>query len=148
MLKYEKVWKATLFVVIAETIILTLLTRVISVHGISMEPTLHDGDTRLGVRTAHADVGDIIVVYSEDSEGYVVKRVVAVAGDTVTYNHSYVSVNGEVVCDGPSDFARTAVLQERQVFLVGDNYGVSFDSRYYGVFDLPNTWFKVILIDE
>ncbi len=78
----------------------------------------------VGIRTASAD--DLI------------KRVVAVSGDTVEVKGGYLFVNGLQV-DEPylmsqglmPDFTAVVVPPEN-VFVMGDNRGVSYDSRKFG----------------
>ena len=61
---------------------------IVTVRGHSMEPTLHDGErllalrTRRGRRAALPAIGDI-VVFLPDAMGYRVKRVAGVAGELV-----------------------------------------------------------------
>jgi signal peptidase I len=75
------------------------------VDGVSMQPTLHDGDAllidRVGVRLAPPRRGDI-VVFVEANGVPAVKRVIAVPGDTV-------EIDGDHV-DGPGQRPRPAVL--------------------------------------
>lgn len=122
-------------------VIFSFLFRVILVSGSSMVPTLTDGD-RLLVQsigyTPHR--GDIVII-----DGYIdygkplVKRIIAMEGDTVDIDYSAgtVSVNGEVL-DEPyiaeptwmqGDMELPITLGEDQIFVMGDNRNHSSDSR-------------------
>lgn len=113
------------------------------VDGDSMAPNLHDGDRTL-VTHGYKDParGDIIVftAINEDNEREdLVKRIVAVAGDTVEVAGGIATVNG-VVEDTPGYFPDPAdplvvqptVVPQGYVFVMGDNRPVSLDSRRIG----------------
>ena len=64
-------------------IVFYMLTGISTVQGNSMYPTLHSGDRVIyNRRTADYKAGDVIVLKRPDGEEFV-KRIVAVAGDTV-----------------------------------------------------------------
>ncbi len=80
------------------------------------------------------------------SKDYFVKRIVAGPGDRVQIREGVVIVNGEQesgyrvrACDDGSgcDFAGEIRVPERSWYLVGDNRGESFDSRFWG--PVPDT---------
>ncbi|MBI2301950.1 MAG: signal peptidase I [Armatimonadetes bacterium] len=108
----------------------------------SMMDTLHDGDVLLvnRLKTKHRlpERGTIIVLARPHNREWVVKRVVAVGGDTVA-----VARNGRVWLNrkqGAEPYAKPYYGEERaplkvpagQVYVLGDNRGHSEDSRDYG----------------
>ncbi|MDR0904287.1 MAG: signal peptidase I [Ruminococcus sp.] len=122
-------------------IVLIFLLRPAVVDGKSMEPTLHDGDrlifTDIGFTPAQ---GDIVVVDSEGLGKFIVKRVIATAGQTLDIDF----VTGKVTVDGTvleenyilADTLRDEggqtyplVVPENSVFVMGDNRMNSTDSR-------------------
>jgi signal peptidase I len=96
----------------------------VTVHGVSMEPTYHSGD-RLLVRRSRLDrvrTGQVVVVQvpgaapGDPTDGRMVKRAVAVPGDPVP---SGIDVAGPVVPAG-------------RLLVLGDNPARSNDSRRLG----------------
>lgn len=134
-----------------------------NVHGPSMESTLFSGDVILTEKIStyfdNFDRGDIVVLDGSDMEGYdsedyLVKRVIGLPGETIKFENGSVYIK-EV---GATDFAllnepyldegtQTNVMSDAiekgygcitlgddEYFCLGDNRGVSNDSRRLGPF--------------
>lgn len=119
----------------------------VQVDGDSMDPTLLSGDRLLITKEyKKPERGDIVVtrhdVRAFGEEG-IVKRVLALSGDTVSVTGDVVYVNGkrepkrDLIFDSrdPADVA-DYLVPAGYVFLVGDNRPSSFDSRMYGAVSL------------
>ena len=80
-------WLETIAVAFAiVTIVFTFITRVITVDGISMEPTYFDGDRVLVTSLAGpARQGDVVIIVHA-LENTIIKRVVATEGQWVDFD--------------------------------------------------------------
>lgn len=114
------------------------------VDGESMAPTLASGE-RVLITKGLADPkrGDVVVIRVDEPTGPHdwIKRVIALGGDLVSFRGDAVLVNGQ-----PETFPHATLTNEETLpvgeytvpadsfFAVGDNRGVSFDSRFVGPF--------------
>lgn len=123
-----------------------LFFHVVSVDGASMQPTLQDND-KLFVLTFRYEPqqGDIVVLQNNtETEGLLVKRVIATEGQVVDidYDTGRVSVDGEVLDETYATATTQKALNEiaypytvpgNCVFVMGDNRAESIDSRNSGI---------------
>ena len=118
-----------------------------------MYPTLKSGDVVLVNTLRKPKKGDVIIIENEAEDKLLVKRYIAGGGDTVTIKEGYVFINGEKqieeyflvqgetfypnVSDRNDTEEHTWVLEEGEVFYLGDNRKKSNDSRFeeYGCCD-------------
>jgi signal peptidase I len=144
----------------------------------SMEPTLLVGDHILvkksgpGIRIPLTERrwpeivqprrGDVIVfVFPEDRTKDFIKRVVAVAGDTIEIRNKTVILNGQevrhphahfysnVIMPGdmnPRDNMNPATVPPGHVFVMGDNRDFSHDSRFWGFVPVEDVKGEAFLI--
>ena len=125
------------------------------IQGDSMLPTYHNWQLVLiDKHTTSLEYGDVIVFTNDSLKATLVKRIVALPGDTVQIIDGIVYVNEQ-----PSPFlskdtrlsysgiaSSVLHLSNDEYFVLGDNYEVSKDSRYaeIGCIRLDNILGKII----
>ena len=142
------------FVVIAVAITAALLVRSFvlqqfAVSGHSMDTTLHDGDrvlvNKLSYRMHDPNRGDVVVLKTIEGTGErdLIKRVVALPGETVEYRSCVLYVDGRELIEPyldpgivrPNSCGQDQaplVVPAEFVFVLGDNRAGSKDSRDLG----------------
>ncbi len=133
------------YLLCAMLVTLLLIFRVVVVSGTSMNMTLLDGDYLLLLSNTFyrtPEQGDIIVVSKQsfDDGAAFVKRVIATEGQTVDidFDRGIVYVDGIALEEDYINNLTTTrggvqfplVVEEGCVFALGDNRGISMDSRY------------------
>ena len=133
-----------LFLLIAIFLLFLLLFRVIVVSGDSMYATLWDGDYLLLLSNTfyhEPKHGDVVVISKEsfDDGKPIIKRVIATEGQTVDidFDQGIVYVDGQALQEDYTHNLTTReegmhfplVVEEDCIFVLGDNRGVSLDSR-------------------
>lgn len=127
-----------------------------TVNGPSMLPTLQDHDYLLITHglpvPQRGDIVTIAVVFKGKNEEWV-KRVVAVGGDTVDVAGDVILINGKpealphaTLTNGETKPVEHLTVPAGQIFVAGDNRGVSEDSRYVGTFPATAIRGKVVAV--
>lgn len=165
--------------VVIASLLQSQLYALTTVHQSSMQNTLFEGHMlimdKLSYQFSEPKPGDIIVfVMNEDTKGFIkryqvffkdvqlrfqrdfrtnrlIKRVIAVAGDTVDIRDGQVYVNGELL-DEPYVKGTTPgmaldypfVVPEGHLFVMGDNRENSKDSRTFGPISLNSVEGKAV----
>ena len=129
-----------LAIVLVVNVFLAQATRV---EGQSMEPNLHNDERliieKITYRFGDPQPGNIVVLRRPDHAGEpLIKRVVAVPGQTVQIKEGRVFVDGKLYDEPYLDQETwgTAPLQlvpEEHIFVLGDNRRASNDSRVFGM---------------
>jgi len=123
------------------------------VEGSSMYSTLETGDrvfvNKLSYRLHDPNRGDVVVLHqiTGASERDLIKRVIALPGETVEIRNCTVLIDGRVLnepyldpevvtpTDCGGDYSLAGPVPEDHVFVMGDNRGGSQDSRVIGTID-------------
>lgn len=121
------------------------------VHGSSMEPTYHDEEVLFARVTTNVSHGDIVVIWSDELNEYLIKRVIGVAGDHIEIRDNTLIRNGATVTE---DYINEPVwaenvdiditVPEDSIYVLGDNRNHSADSRALGSLPVKNIYGKVI----
>lgn len=139
---FREVFQTALLVIILYTGLNLFIPRYI-VEGHSMEPSFYDHE-RIVVSRLHYILGDPqrgdVVVLDLDNQIDLLKRIVALPGETVTMDEGQIFING-VALDEPyvAELCQTYSCQDRQwvlgddeYFVLGDNRNHSRDSHDFG----------------
>ena len=129
------------------------LGRPFTVSGASMYPTLHNGDRMVLSKIGDIHRFDVVILKAPDENVEYIKRVIGMPGDTIEMKSGVLYINGKKV-DQPfintealakqtvfiDDFTLESLTGESKVpegkyFVLGDNRGVSKDSRMIGFID-------------
>jgi signal peptidase I len=170
--------EAILMALVLALFIRTFIVQAFKIPSGSMIPTLEIGDHILVNKLAYglripflerylAQYGDpqrndvVVFIYPEDRSKDFIKRVIAVAGDTVELRDKKVFINGKQVEDshghfmgydpqaggvGSGDDYGPKTVPQNHIFVMGDNRDRSYDSRFWGFVDLNEVRGKAFLI--
>ncbi len=116
-------------------------------EGPSMQPNLYVGywvmTEKVSYRFQGPQRGDVVVAHLPDEGVNLIKRIVALPGETVEVREGHTWINGAPILEpwityfGGHNYG-PEVVPEGHVFIVGDNRGNSRDSRDIGPVPLEN----------
>lgn len=128
-------------------------------YGSSMQPTLSGSrDLQLIEAISEEDeleLSDIIFFINPDGD-FCIKRIVGLPGDTIAFQGGTLIRNSEEIEEDyilvDEKYSKTysievATCGEGEYYVLGDNRGVSYDSRHYGCIAFDDILGKVILAD-
>ena len=114
------------------------------------------------LHTGELERGEIVVFVSpKDRSTDLIKRAIAIAGDTVEIRDKKVFVNGEPIDDPHAHFSDDSIIPARsshrdnmpplqvpegKFFVMGDNRDRSFDSRFWGLANVDDIKGKATFI--
>ena len=139
------------------------LAQATRVEGQSMEPNLHDNQRLVIEKISYhfhpPQRGDVVVLKrpNRQDDPPLIKRVVALAGETIEIRDGRVYINGEVLDESYLDqmtFGDVGplVVSPEHVYVLGDNRGASNDSRSFGQVALSDiigrAWLRYWPLDE
>lgn len=112
------------------------------VQGDSMLPSYHNWELVITEKfTKHYSYGDVIVFSNTNVNATLVKRIVALPGDSVQIDNGILYVNNipssiqfkDTLIEDAGIAATPITLTSNEYFVLGDNYNVSKDSRYASI---------------
>ena len=142
--------------VVLVAVLLVTALEPLRVSSQSMHPTLEAGDQvvvdKLSVHWRPPVEGELIVFREPDHHALVVKRVVALSGQSVAIEDAELVVDGVVRHEPQVDRSRIdstyfgpVTVPPLSVFVLGDNRSESIDSRTYGSVPLDDVVGRVVL---
>lgn len=114
-----------------------ILWHPVIVSGPSMEPTLHDGEilrTTISISPSDIRRGSVVCIKSDGKT--IIKRIVGLPGEKISFKDGYLYVNGEKQEEGfplMNDYPEgEIILKNDEYYCLGDNRNNSKDSRVIG----------------
>ncbi len=139
--------------------IVTFLVAIVFLHffrfsvvdGNSMNPTFKDKDQIMVLYTDTLQVNDVAILWSDELDEYVIKRVIGCSGDHIQISDGKLYRNGARLYETyileqnwTSDNC-DLIVPDDCYFVLGDNRNNSIDSRVLGTFDKSDVYGRFIV---
>lgn len=141
--RFWKEWGEVVLILAAVYVVFKFIIQIAWVPSGSMETTLPTKSAMLGwqlpfvVADPVPERGDIVTFWNEELNKVLVKRVIGLPGDEISFSGGYVYVNGEqleepyLMAQGVTECDETFTVPEGCFFPLGDNRTGSFDARFW-----------------
>lgn len=141
--RFWKEWGEVVLILAAVYVVFKFIIQIAWVPSGSMETTLPTKSAMLGwqlpfvVADPVPERGDIVTFWNEELNKVLVKRVIGLPGDEISFSGGYVYVNGEqlkepyLMAQGVTECDETFTVPEGCFFPLGDDRTGSFDARFW-----------------
>ncbi len=137
-MKFIKSLLPYVIILVVVILIRTFIVTPIKVNGKSMQPTLNGNEimilNKIGMHLREIKRFNIVVI--KDSEGYLIKRVIGLPGETISCKNGVIYINGKKIVDdfgeGKTGEIEATKIPNDAYYVMGDNRENSLDSRYIG----------------
>ena len=146
--------EVAMYALVLVAVLFAFCVRIVEVDGDSMNDTLSHGDRLVLVKAFYTPQrGDIVVIHRDNNEVPLIKRVIALEGETISINNqtNQVFIDGELLDEPYVNYPHVPGLEsdvtvpEGHVFVMGDHRNNSSDSRSLGCFDVDDIIGKAVL---
>lgn len=149
-------------IILIVVVIRTFIATPVIVSGDSMKPNLNNGELllvrKIGYNSSAINRFDIVVIKVKNEEGKeeeIIKRIIGLPGEHVTYKNNKLYVNEELIEQNykfrdTNDFNLEEIctcssISEGKYLVLGDNRPISKDSRNIGLIDESDIIGKAIV---
>lgn len=140
--------------VIVISVFVNSIAMVNHVVGSSMYPTYKDGNLLFSTKIVNKiDRGDILAIHSNALREDIIKRVIAIPGDNISYIDGVLKINGETIDENYINKEETLDIKfdieeiklgENSYIVMGDNRNHSSDSRHFGLITKDEVFGKIL----
>lgn len=147
MKKFIKEIYPYVIIILVIVLIRSFIITPVIVSGDSMRPNLHDGELllerKIGYHGNNIKRFDIVIIKDEDEE--IIKRVIGLPGEHISYKNDKLYVNDKLVEEAYShqktndfnleEICNCSIIPKGKYLVLGDNRPISKDSRIIGLVD-------------
>lgn len=135
----NRLYKITMALLVFLCVLLLVLkafgVSVIFVQGTSMEPNYSNGELHLIAKADKYKRGDVVCVRLDNM--VILKRIIAIEGDTLEVYHHTIWVNNELISpyikgenwNESGEYDTHQTIGQNRIYLLGDDRNISADSR-------------------
>lgn len=123
-------------IIIVVILVRTFIATPVRVNGASMYPTLKGKEIMLLNKLGKIDRFDIVVLKIEEEDDNLIKRVIALPGESIEIKDNTIFINDKALSDkyglGNTYSIDKITLKDDEYYVLGDNRIISMDSRVFG----------------
>lgn len=125
-----------IIIIIVVILVRTFIATPVKVNGSSMYPALKGKEIMLLNKLGKIDRFDIVVLKIDEENDNLIKRVIALPGESIEIIDSKIYINDKALSDkyglGNTYSIDKITLKDDEYYVLGDNRIISMDSRVFG----------------